>query len=227
MLDIIILIILLIFAVVGSRRGLIDATLTFLSSLGALIVSFIVYPLVNIVLKMTPLYTNINQWISDKIGTINFGTGIQSQGKAITENLTWLPDFIGESLVKNNNTEVYKVLGVQNVVDYVSLSITNVIVAMLALLITWFILKWVLVGSLRMVGNMVAKLPVISSFNHLGGFVVGLVKGLLTLWIIALLIPCIIAIPAYQGLETYIQTSILFKWLYENNLVLLAFKQIF
>lgn len=227
MLDIIILGLLLIFAIVGSRRGLIDAVLTFLSSLGALILSFIVYPLVNAILKLTPLYTHINEWVSDKVSTINFGTGVQSQGNAIVKNLTWLPEFISETLVKNNNTEVYKVLGVQNIIDYVSVSITNIIVAMLALLITWLILKIILIGSLRMVGNMVAKLPVISSLNKLGGFCIGFIKGLLTLWIVVLIIPCIIATTSYQGVETYIQGSILFKWLYENNLVLFVFQQLF
>lgn len=227
MLDIIVLGILLIFALIGSHRGLIDAVLTFLSSLGALILAFIVYPLVNIVLKLTPLYTYINEWVSDKVSTINFGTGVQSQGKAIAENLTWLPEFISEALIKNNNTEVYKALGVQSIMDYVSISITNIIMVMLAVLITWLILKVVLVGSLRMVGNMVAQLPVISSLNKLGGFCIGLLKGLLTFWIIALIVPCIIAIPSYQGLEVYIQGSILFKWLYENNLVLFVFGQLF
>lgn len=227
MLDLFILVVLLIFAFVGSKRGLIDTALTFFSSLGALILSFIIYPVINVILKMTPLYLHINEWINNRISAINFGTGVQAQGHAIIENITWLPEFMGEALVRNNNTEVYKVLGAQNVVDYVSISITNIVISMLAVLITWFILKCVLVGSLRMVGNMVAKLPVISSFNHLGGFCIGLIKGLLTFWIVTLIIPCIIAIPAYQDFETYIQTSILFKWLYENNLVVLALQQLF
>lgn len=227
MLDLLVVVVLLIFAFIGSRRGLIDAALAFLGSLGALILSFIIYPVVNVILKMTPLYLNINEWISNRISEINFGAGVQAQGRAITENITWLPQFVGEALVRNNNTEVYKVLGVQNVVDYVSISITNVVISMLAVLITWFILKCVLVGGLRMVGNMIAKLPVISSFNHFGGFCIGLIKGLLTFWIVTLIIPCIIAIPAYQSFETYIQTSILFKWLYENNLVVLALQQLF
>ncbi len=227
MLDIFILVILLIFAVIGSKRGIIDTILTLLSSVGALILSFMVYPVVNSILKITPLYSRINEWISYKVSNINFGAGIRTQGKAITDNITWLPEFISESLVKNNNTEVYKVLGVQNIVDYVSISITNIVVAMLALLITWFILKCVLVGSLRMLGNIVAKLPVISSLNHIGGFCIGGMKGLITFWIVALIVPCVIAIPAYQDLETYIQASVLFKWLYENNLVLVIFKQLF
>lgn len=227
MLDIIVLVILLMFALVGSRKGLINTVLTFLSSLGALILSFILYPAVNMLLKITPLYTYINERVSQKIASINFGTGIQSQGNAITEKLTWLPEFISESLIKNNNTEVYKVLGAHNVMDYVSISITNIIIAMLALLVTWFILKFVLVGSLQMVGTLVAKLPVISSFNKLGGFCIGLAKGLLTFWIVVLIVPCIITNPDYQGLETYIQGSILFKWLYENNLILIIFKQLF
>ena len=227
MLDLIILGVLLIFAFIGMHRGLIDEVVTLLGSLGALVLSFIVYPVINIILKLTPLYTYINEWVRDKVGAIQFGMGVQSQGNAIVQNLTWLPDFMSETLVKNNNIEVYKALGASNIVDYVSISITNIIMAMLALLITWIILKVILVGSVRVVGRFVAKLPVISSFNKMGGFIIGLMKGLLTFWVIALVVPCIIAIPSSEGIEAVIEGSVLFKWLYENNLVLLAFQEMF
>ncbi|WP_054742718.1 CvpA family protein [Cellulosilyticum ruminicola] len=227
MLDLIILGVLLIFAFVGMHRGLIDEIVTLLGSLGALILSFIVYPLINIILKLTPLYTYINEWVREKVVTIQFGNGVQSQGQAIVRNFTWLPDFMSETLVKNNNPEVYKALGANNIIDYVSISITNIIMSMLALLITWLVLKVVLVGSVRIIGKFVAKLPVISSLNKVGGFGIGIIKGLLTFWVITLVVPCIIAIPSYGGLETLIEGSVLFKWLYENNLVLLVFQQVF
>lgn len=227
MLDLIVLGILLIFAFVGMHRGLIDEVVTLLGSLGALILSFIIYPLINVILKFTPLYTYINVWVRGKVGTIQFGSGVQSQGKAIVQNLTWLPDFMSETLVKNNNSEVYKALGANDIVDYVSISITNIIMAMLALLITWLILKVVLVGSVRIIGRFIAKLPIISSLNKIGGFGIGLIKGLLTFWVIVLVVPCIIAIPSYEGIEAAIEGSLLFKWFYENNLVLLVFQQMF
>lgn len=227
MLDLVVIILLFIFGAIGYKRGLLDAILSLLGSVGSLILAFIVYPVVNMVLKLTPLYTGINEWVTEKVGNINFGTGVQTQGNAITQQITWLPQFMNEQLVRNNNTEVYELLGVKNIVDYVSLSITNIIIAMVALLITWVLLKVILTGSLRTIGKMIAKLPVISSLNRLGGLVLGIIKGLLTLWIIGLMIPLVMTIPSYEMIGNYIEASILTKWLYENNLVIMVFNQLF
>lgn len=223
MLDILVIIVLLLFGIIGYNRGLIDTVFTLFSTAVSLVLAFIVYPVVNFILKLTPIYTEINKWVSEKVATIDFGMGVQTQSKAISSNITWLPEFISEQLVENNNTEMYKLLGVQNIVDYVSVSLTHIIISMLALLITWVILKFVFTGVLRGMGKLIAKLPVISGLNKLGGLGVGFAKGLLTLWIIGLLIPLVMTIPAYEGIGAYIEASYLTKWLYENNLVIVAF----
>lgn len=227
MLDLVIIIIMLIFALVGYKRGLLDAIMSLVGSVGSLVLAFIVYPTVNVVLKLTPLYSWINEWVENKMSAINFGTGIQTQGNAITEKITWLPKFISEELVRNNNTEVYEMLGVKNIVDYVSVSISNIIIAMIALLVTWILLKVIFTGSLRTIGKMIANLPIISNLNRLGGGIVGIIKGLLTLWIVGLIVPFIMTIPSYEVIGTYIETSVVTKWIYDNNLVIMIFNHFF
>ncbi|MBQ8999383.1 MAG: CvpA family protein [Clostridium sp.] len=225
MLDIIIIALLIIFAVVGSKRGVIHTIFAFLSTLLALFLSFIVYPVINTILKLIPMYTMINEKVNQRVSKINFGHSLQGQDQIISEGVNWLPDFVSEVLIQNNNEAVYQTLGVQNVVDYISISITNIIVGLIAILITWVILKCVLAGAICKFGKAIASLPIISSLDHLGGFALGIIKGLVTLWIIALIIPFIMT--SSGNLESYIQGTVLCKWLYENNLVLLAFEQIF
>ncbi len=223
MMDLIVILILIIFAVIGYKKGLIQSIITLCSSIVALVLSFIVYPAINMILKLTPVYTGIYDGVFKKVEEIDFGKGIQSQGNAIIENITWLPEFLTMQIKNNNNTAMYELLGVKSIQEYISMYIANMIISMLAILITWFLLKVILVAVLRMLGSIIEHLPVISSFNHGGGLFFGLVKGILTLSVIGLIIPLFITLPAFQNISQSIETSILTKWMYDNNFILMLF----
>lgn len=220
MIDLIIIISMLLFALVGYKKGLIRELVTFASSIMALVLAFIVYPVVNAALKLTALYTVIYSGVSEKIEAINFGKGLQSQGKAIVENITWLPNSIKEQVVSNNNTAMYELLGVQNIYEYISTYITNIIINMIAIFVTWFLLKVVLIWILRLMGSIIEHLPIISNFNSMGGLIVGIFKGVLTLSIITLIMPILMTIPSFNHIGELLEMSYLAEWFYEHNLVI-------
>ena len=223
MIDLIVILILIIFATFGYKRGLIRSVITLCSSIVALVLSFIVYPAINMFLKLTPLYTSVYEGVFKKIEAIDFGKGIQSQGEAILENITWLPQFLTLQIKNNNNTAMYELLGVKTIQEYISIYIANMIISLIAILITWFLLKIVLVVVLRALGSIIEHLPVISSFNHGSGLIFGLVKGALTLSVIGLIIPVFITLPGFQDISQSIEASILTKWMYDNNFILLIY----
>ena len=223
MIDLIVILILVIFAVIGYKRGLIRSAITLCSSIVALVLSFVVYPAINMMLKLTPMYTSIYEGVFKKIEAIDFGRGIQSQGNAIVENITWLPEFLTIQIKNNNNTAMYELLGVKTIQEYISMYIANMIVSLIAILITWFLLKVILGTVLRMLGSIIEHLPVISSFNHGSGLIFGLVKGIVTLSVIGLIIPLFITLPAFQNISQSIETSVLTKWMYDNNFILMIY----
>ena len=220
MVDLIILILLLIFALVGYRTGLVKTLVTLGGSIVALMISFVVYPIVNMILKATAIYTIIYDGVFSKVQGIDFGKGIQTQTAAIIENITWLPRFLAEQIVDNNNTTMYELLGVHTLVEYISTYITNIVIGMLAILITWFLIKVVLVGILGGAAKIVEHLPIISELNHFGGFIIGLFKGILTVCIITLLIPAFLIVPSLMNFGILLQSSYLIQWFYEHNLVI-------
>lgn len=223
MIDLIVILILVIFAVIGYKRGLIRSAITLCSSLLALVLSFIVYPAINMILKLTPMYTSIYEGVFKKIEAVDFGKGIQSQGNAIVENITWLPEFLTMQIKNNNNTAMYELLGVKTIQEYIGIYIANMIVSMIAILITWFLLKVILGTVLRMLASIIEHLPVISSFNHGSGLIFGLVKGIVTLSVIGLIIPLFITLPAFQDISQSIEASTLTKWMYDNNFILMIY----
>ena len=220
MLDLIILLVIMIFMLVGYKKGLIKEIITFVSSIMALVLAFVVYPAINALLKLTALYTMIYAGVLGKIEVINFGKGLQSQAKAITENITWLPNFLTEQVINNNNTAMYEVLGVHTIQEYISTYITNMIVSMIAILVTWVVIKVGIVWILKLMGSIIEHLPIISGFNHLGGLIVGVLKAMLTLSVVALIIPVLITIPNLSHIGEVFEMSYLAKWFYEHNLVI-------
>lgn len=223
MIDRIILVILIGFAIIGYKRGLIQSLITLCSSVVALVLSFAGYPILNMILKRSPLYSSIYTGVFTKVESIDFGKGIQTQGNAIVSKMTWLPEFLTEQIKNNNNTAMYEVLGVTSIQEYVSTYVTNMIISLSAILLTWFLVKIILVVVLSIIGGVIEHLPIISSFNRGGGFLFGLIKGLFTLSVIGLIIPLVITLPAFQEWAQVIETSVITKWLYENNLILLAY----
>ncbi len=227
MLDLCIIIIISIFAIVGYKRGFIKSALTLGSSIIALALSFVVYPIMEMLLRVTPIYTWIYQVVSSKIEGITFGGGLQSQGEAITKNITWIPSILVEQVKKNNNTAMYDVLGATNIKEYISLYITQMLIGMLALLLTWLVLKIVLAIVIKLLAGIVEHLPIISGFNKQGGLCLGVLKGVLILSIIGLIIPILIEIPIIQNIYSEIQSSYVTKWLYENNLIIIIYNYLF
>ncbi len=227
MLDLVIISIIVVFGIIGYYSGFIKSIITLLSSVIALILSLLLYPIVNMFLKLTPLYTYVNGWIADKIAHIDFGSGVQTQGSAIAKNINWLPAFISDQMIKNNNQEVYKMLNVSNVTDYVSTYLTNMIIGMAAVIITWLILKVLLVMFIKTTDAIVNHLPGVSAANKMGGLALGTTKGLLAIWGIYLLVPILIAYPVFSRLNEEITSGYIASWLYENNMILLLFQRVF
>jgi uncharacterized membrane protein required for colicin V production len=227
MIDLVIISFVLFFGIIGYYKGFIKTVMTLLASIAALVLSFLVYPVVNGFLKMTPLYTYINQWIEKRIAHIEFGKGIQTQGSVISENITWIPKILIEQIIKNNNAEVYKLLEAADVKEYVSIYLTNMIIGIAAILITWLILKLLITFFLATTHSIVSHTPVLSSINKLGGMLAGAAKGILAIWIICLIVPVLINYDFFAQINEAVNKGYLASWLYENNMILIVFEYVF
>ena len=223
MIDLIVIGILVIFAVMGYYKGLVRTALTLISSIVALLLAFVVSPVTNTILEMTPVYQWVTDGVQSKVSEINFIGGIQSQAATIMEEITWLPSVIVEQVKMNNNPAMHRLLGVSQIEDYVSMYITQILVGLVALLISWLIIKLMLNVAVHMTSSIVEHIPIISGVNKQLGLVLGILKGWLTLSIVICVLPLFSQLPMLQDLMKALDTSFLLKWLYENNLVLIGY----
>lgn len=110
-----------------------------------------------------------------------------------------------DNLLKENG--VYESIG-----SYLAEIIVNMIACVLTFIIVVLVLR-VLVNML----DLVAKLPVLNSMNHLGGTIAGALQGIVIVWILFFVITISQTSELGQGLIKDINNNILLKTLYENN----------
>ncbi len=67
--------------------------------------------------------------------------------------------------------------------------------------------------------DLIAKLPVLNSINHLGGLAVGLLQGMIVVWLMFLLVVLCQGTPWGREMMQSIQGNVFLKFLYDNNLI--------
>lgn len=130
-----------------------------------------------------------------------------------------MPEFLKTSLLENNNSEIYKELGVETFPEYVSAYVARAIINILSFVIT-FLFVLILVRSLIAVADLLSSLPVLHGLNQAAGAVLGIGCALILVWIGFLVITLLYTTPAGETCFGWIQESAVLTFLYEKNVLL-------
>lgn len=193
-LTIIVLVILILSTLIGMKKGLIRTILSLFSIVISLVLAWIIYPHVSGVLGEfrdlhQAIYEPVSEFFSEQIPELIDGvlesTGTEEQTSLI--NRLPLPQPIKDTLTLNNTAAAYEALGAKNFVEYLSVTVTKLIIQAISLLLT-LLISIIGLHLLMMVTDLVAKLPVINSLNNLGGAIAGLATGYLIMQMLFLAI---------------------------------------
>jgi len=205
---------------IGYNKGLVKMVFSLASVIAALLIAALFSPIVSGIMMNSE---SIVGFIDEKVETIiNFSSeeaeeADEEEQKTLIESLP-LPESIKESLLKNNTIENYASMQVDGFEEYVCRRITNVIVNAIAFVITlvvaivalWFVCKTL---------NIIAKLPLLRQLNELGGFAVGIVEGVLIVWILFVVLTMFAGSEFGRDTMELIAENSLLDFLYKNNLV--------
>lgn len=186
-LDISSIFIIVICGAIGYKRGLILSIFNALSWILSLIISSIMYPQIGkLIRENTSFYDNIknsiinNIDISGVISEIGIDATKTLQSKQI-ESMN-LPQGLINSFLENNNPEAYIALGAEGFEDYISGFIANGLINIFSIVII-FIITMSAIRGLAITLDFISKLPVINTFNKIGGLVAGLIPAIMIIWI--------------------------------------------
>ena len=172
----------------GHDRGFLRTSVTAAATLITLLAARYGTPYVTSFLRTkTGLFGILEKNILEKTGI----TGAENLQGPVEQRLAIesanLPQALKEALVENNNSEVYRMLGVDTFARYVSGYLVNCLVSIVVFLLIFivvFILLRILVAAL----DIIEKIPVLAGLNQIAGALLGGIMALVFLWIAMLFI---------------------------------------
>ena len=200
-LDVVIVCTILISTIFGYRKGLINVVFNLCAFLLALIITIVLYtPITNFVIENTEL--------DDKIESIIIEKGITKEVENATEG-SIIDKYVSQT-VTNTKNEI-----VESTSNIVAQKIVGIFVA-----IGLFIAIRVVLIFVKFLFNGIANLPIIKQFNEIGGLFYGVLRGFICAYVILAVLFLIVSINNNATIVNAINTSIISKTLYSNNLIL-------
>lgn len=221
--DLVIFGIILVFGIIGLSNGFIFSVFRLASYFIGVIVSLKFYPVLSDILMKTALYTNIKESIAKNLllkeATIVPAAGGQARqvaAGAVVEKLK-LPGFV-EGMLAKELPDPTKLVDVSQITDLLSSQLAKVVIDIIALILLYILVRIALIFA-RFILKGIAKLPVFKQLDKLGGFALGAVEGLLTIYIICTVLLLFNSSPQFAQVFEAIESSAVAKFFYYNNFI--------
>ena len=143
---------------------------------------------------------------------------VQKEQEQLIDNLP-LPEILKKQLQKNNNSEGYALLDVSGFEEYVAGFMANLVLTVLAYVITFLLAVLILRGIMLML-DIVTALPVLKGLNRLMGFLLGSIQGIGVVWLLFLVLTVLGSSELGGKLLMMVSESPVLSFLYDNNIFL-------
>lgn len=216
--DLLVLIIFLIFLINGYYRGFFKTVYDLFSFIAAIILTKIFQPIIYAFIKTQKIYTIIFEKI---LNYLNLNNIFESLDQNIIDNLPF-PTYLKSSILKNISS-LSQTLEIEKTIATV---VANFIITILSFLLV-FLTILIILKILGFLINFTIKIPLIYKLNKIFGFLMGVVKAFLVVWIICIVCSVLSLNPNYAFLNENIHNSKIAIWFYENNYLLKLIFNIF
>lgn len=220
--DILVCIVVLIFALVAMERGFVDCLFSLISTLLAIILAFIlVKPFLTWTNGLFGLAGALEKGCTNFFSKIKgFDLDISSAGiQALLEEKK-LPKFLIESVldgVGNSSlpagTTIAMILGQR---------MSGFAMTLLGFVVLFFLVKLLLFLTRGILSSIIERLPVVNSVNRILGFTVGLLQGFL----IVSAVIAVFAIIPWGTMNAFFNDCLFIGWLYNHNPIHFVFSWI-
>ena len=200
LIDLIVIALIALFTFIGYKKGLIKVAFGLVSFILAIVISVLLYrPISNFVINYTPLDDYIETTISERLES-------PETTDEETENI--VSNYYNN--IKNASTSV------------ISTGISKTIINVACMLIVFITAKIILL-FFKFIGDLIAKLPLIKQFNSVGGFIYGLLKGFIIIYVLLALVAILSPIVDINNIINMINSSIITNIMYNNNIIFMLF----
>lgn len=215
-LDLIIIGIIVLSTFLGYKQGLIKVAFKIVSFFIAIVITLILYkPVTNLIINNTTWDETIENAIYEKLSTTKV-----EQGETITKEDTDLPGIVVNYI---NNAITNTVSTAQeNVAKVVSKDLTQSIIQVIVLAVVFIVTRILLIFA-KVILDAVSELPIVKQCNEMGGIIYGILRAAIIIFGVLALASFILPMINQMGVLEYINNSILTKFLYNHNIILMLF----
>lgn len=215
MIDLIVIGILLLSTFLGYKKGLIGVAFKILSFIIAIIITLILFkPISNYIVNNTKLSQTIENTIIEKLSSEKIEEGKIKQEESNLPNV--VVNYINEGI--DNAVNETK----DNIIKTVAHNLTGTAIDLIVM-IGIFIITRLLLLFAKAILEAVSEIPIIKQFNETGGIIYGILRGMLVIYVILAIISLILPMLEKTAILRIINSTILTKMLYNNNLILMLF----
>lgn len=130
-----------------------------------------------------------------------------------------LPNVFRQMLLENNNSEIYKALGVNSFSEYVAKYLAKIFTDIAGFLIT-LLAATIVVRTILYILGIISDLPLIGGINRLAGAALGLGTGLIVVWVLFIVITFLYDNSISQMCMEDIAANEILTELYNRNLLM-------
>lgn len=225
-LDWMIIVMIVLSAIIAYYKGFLRTMFQFLSTIISIYLSYKWYQPINTILRQTFLYSWLQKLAVKNVVGLQGVMGLSEQTQLLNSLTLPIPHGTKENLIKHNNPEIYKMLGINNFTDYVGGYIANFYLSIIAFVILLCVIKFVLYLIGKSI-HIISKLPIIRFADRWLGLGIGVIRGVISVWLGVTVVAFVMILPQFNSLSTLLAQSTIAKWFYENNLILEVIDQIF
>lgn len=199
--DIVLILIVMISTFIGYKKGLINVIFNLCAFLIALVITMFLYtPITNFVIDNTDF--------DEKIESIIIEKGVTTDGESSTEDGV-IDKYISKTIEDTKN----------NMVMSASTVIAQKVIGIAVAIILFIVVRIILIFAKALI-NGIANLPIIKQLNEVGGLIYGILMGLIIVYVILAVLFFIVSVNNTGAIANAINTSIITKMLYSNNIIL-------
>jgi len=126
-----------------------------------------------------------------------------------------VPEAIKKKLQDNNNDDIYELLGVKTVFEYIAKYMTIMIVNLISSVILFALIRIALLLISILLVNAAKALPMVASIDRIGGFVMGALVGVIIAWAVYTVLGFIMT----DAVEQLTKESEFLQFLNERNFI--------
>ena len=204
-LDLVIVSILVLNIVIGYKKGLMNVIINICAFLIAIVASLILYKPISMIIINN---TSIDDAIREEIINNTFKNNEEQ-----IEETSLVEQYI-TSKIEEQTIEAKK-QAIEVVANSISIKAIEILTGIIL-----FIAIRIIIIILKLLTNIINKIPIIEQFNEIGGVIYGFIKAIIIIYILLTILFFVVSIKEDGLIKNAIDNSYITKYLFENNIII-------